>query len=116
MTTAITLRPAARTSDRRRHWWRRSHDGTVAPAADVEFTWANRQPGTVGFERWLATVGQRLDQDGLAACAHDVDNVVGTARRLGVAPVASAVLADPSEPEPARLRAFAAVASALAGR
>src|SRR5262245_10280531 len=116
MTTAITLRQAARQSARRRHWWRPTPDQVISPAADTEFTWDNRQPGTVGFDRWMAAVGQRLDQHGLTEFARDIDNLVGVARQLGIATVAVDVLADPAEPDPARLRAFALVVSALVTR
>lgn len=85
---------------------------TTRPAA-VEFTWGNRRPGTAGFARWAAAVGERIDERGLGANAGDVNNLVATARRLGVATVAADVLADSSQPEPARLRAFAHVVSAL---
>jgi hypothetical protein len=92
---------------------RRSAD--VAPkSVPVEFTWANRRPGTMGFARWTATVGQRLDELGLDAASHDIENLVAVARRYGVAPVAADVLADPSQPDVARLRAFSHVAAALA--
>ena len=86
----------------------------LTPATGVEFTWDNRHPGTVGFNRWMAAVGQRIDQHGLTDCPRDVDNLVGVARQLGIASVAVDVLADPAEPDPARLRAFAVVVSALA--
>jgi hypothetical protein len=114
MTTAITLRPATRPTTRRRWSWRRTHDQVLTPATGVEFTWDNRHPGTVGFNRWMAAVGHRVDLHGLTECPRDVDNLVGVARQLGVAPVAVDVLADPAEPDPARLRAFAVVVSALA--
>jgi hypothetical protein len=114
MTTAINVRPAAHHTTRR-HWsWRRTHDLVPAPAADVELTWDNRHPGTDGFNRWMAAVGQRVDRYGLTDCAFDVDNLVGVARQQGIASVAVDVLADPAEPDPARLRAFAVVVSALA--
>ena len=84
----------------------------VEPAI-VEFTWANRRPGTAGFARWTAQLGERIDERGLAETAGDLDKLVGTARALGVALVAADVLADPTQPEPARHRAFAHVVSAL---
>lgn len=55
----------------------------------------------------------RVDAEGLAALGRDVDNFVAVARQRGVAPVAADVLADPTQPEPARHQAFAHVASAL---
>ena len=76
----------------------------VAEAPVVEFTWANRRPGTDGFARWTAQLGARIDEQGLDAVADDVDKLVATARRHGVALVAAGVLADPAQPEPARHR------------
>jgi hypothetical protein len=114
MTTAIQLRSTARHSTRRRWSWRRTHELALAPAADIEFTWDNRHPGSAGFSGWIAEVGHRIDRYGLSGCARDVDNIVGAARQLGVATVAVDVLADPGEPDPARLRALSVVVSALA--
>ena len=70
------------------------HVATPAPGP-VEFTWANRRPGTAGFARWMADLGRRIDEHGLTGCAHDVDNLVTVAVRLGVAPIAVAVLQRP---------------------
>ena len=92
---------------------RQARAAVVAEAPVVEFTWANRRPGTDGFARWTAQLGARIDEQGLDAVADDVAKLVATARRHGVALVATAVLADPAQPEPARHRAFAHVTSAL---
>jgi hypothetical protein len=115
MTTAITLRSKARHTTRRRWSWRRTQATALAPAQDIEVTWYNRNPGSPGFHRWIAAVGHRVDRNGLADCARDVDLVVGLARQLGVASVAADVLADPAEPDPARLRALSVVVSVLSG-
>jgi hypothetical protein len=100
-----------------RRWLRRrDHDALVASRpADIKFTWGNRHPGTAGFARWAAAAGQRIAEHGLNASTRDVDDVIGVARQCGVAPVAVSILADTREPEPARLRAFAVVVSALVG-
>ena len=87
----------------------------VSAPADIEFTWDNRRPGTPGFAMWTAAVGRRIDENGLGATSDAVNNLIGVARRMGVAPVAVDVLADSTEPDPARRRAFAAVVAALAG-
>jgi hypothetical protein len=113
MTTAFTLRSTAHVIARSGRQWGRTQDTISSPAAEVEFTWANRRPGTAGFARWAAAVGQRIDENGLDDATRDLSNLVGVARRLGVAPVAVEVLADSTEPDPARLRAFATVVSAL---
>jgi hypothetical protein len=113
MTTAISLRTASHSRPGRRV--RRDEVISQSPPANIEFTWDNRRPGTVGFARWTCAVGQGIDQHGLANYTRDVNNLIGVARRLGVAPVAVDVLADPSQPDPARLRAFALVVSALVG-
>lgn len=94
--------------------WRRAPDSVTAAPAMVHFTWANRRPGTAGFARWAAFIGQRIDEHGLIATAREVDNLVAVARGLGVAPVAVDVLADATQAEPARCRAFAHVVSAVA--
>jgi hypothetical protein len=70
-----------------------------------------RRPGTAGFARWMADLGRRIDEHGLTGCAHDLDNLVTVAVRLGVAPIAVAVLSDPTQSDPARCRAFARVVS-----
>ncbi len=112
----LTLHPGdevhtgTRTARRR---WRRARPAAAVEPSSIEFTWANRRPGTAGFARWSAQLGQLIDERGLAATADDLDKLVVTARRLGVAIVAVDVLADPAQPEPARLRAFAHVVSAL---
>ena len=79
----------------------------------VHFTWDNRCPGTAGFARWTAFVGQRISEHGLTAAAREVDTLVAVARRLGIASAAVDVLADDTQPEPARCRAFAHTVSAL---
>ena len=108
-TTIATARtPAAR----RR--WRRAPDVAAAEPTLVHFTWANRRPGTAGFARWTDFVGQRIAEHGVTATGREVDNLVAVARRLGVAPVAVDVLADATQAEPARCRAFAHVVSAVA--
>jgi len=115
MTTSITLRSTAHSTAPRPWRRRRAQDLVSSPPADVEFTWDNRRPGTAGFARWTAAVGQRIDEHGLDRSTRDLDNLIGVARRLGVAPVAVDVLADATQPDPARLRAFALVVSALVG-
>ena len=105
-TIATVRTPAAR---RRR---RRAPDVAAAPAV-VHFTWDNRCPGTAGFARWTAFVGQRISEHGLTAAAREVDTLVAVARRLGIASAAVDVLADDTQPEPARCRAFAHTVSAL---
>ena len=69
--------------------------------------------GETGFAQWSAAIGQRIDEHGLSVVAGELDQLLAVARRRGVAPVAAEVLADPTQPEPARYRAFAIVVSAL---
>jgi hypothetical protein len=113
MTAITTIVPTADITPRRR--WSRSRDLVSSPPVNIEFTWANRRPGTAGFARWTAAVGQRIADHGLNSSTGDVNNLIGVARQAGVAPVAVDVLADPTEPDAARLRAFALVVSALVG-
>lgn len=103
----------ARSTTRRRWFSRTRQDELDTPPADIEFTWGNRHPGTPGFARWVAAAGQRVAVHGIEASARVVDNLVDVARTTGVEPVAVGVLADASAPGPARVRAFAVVASAL---
>jgi hypothetical protein len=118
MTIAAYSTPAAAT-DLRRAWSRgrrrRATSATpvAATAPTTELTWENRRPGSPGFARWAADIGHHIDQHGLTALAPAIDSLVVLADHLGVAPVASKVLADPTEPEPARLRAFALVVQAI---
>jgi hypothetical protein len=111
MTTA-TLPIIATTSMARRRW-NRTQDIASSESASIKFTWANRRPGTEGFARWTAFVGQRINDHGLLAATREVDNLVDVARQSGVATVAVDVLSDSTQPEPARCRAFALVVSAL---
>jgi hypothetical protein len=106
--TAIAI---ARTLPARRRW-RRAPDVAAAPAV-VHFTWDNRRPGTAGFARWTAFVGQRINEHGLTAAAREVDALVAVARTLGIASVAVDVLADGTQTEQARCQAFAHTVSAL---
>jgi hypothetical protein len=99
------------TRGRRRR--RRRRDVAGAETTAVAFTWANRQPGTPGFARWAAQLGERIAAEGMAGAARDIDKLVTVARRFGVVPVAVEVLTDPTAPEPARNRAFAKVVAAL---
>jgi hypothetical protein len=101
---------AGMTARRRR---RRIHPVTTPAPDGMLFTRVDHQPGTPGFARWTAALGQRIDADGLAAACRDLNNLIGVARRMAVVPPAVDVLADPTAPEPARLRAFAHVVSAL---
>jgi hypothetical protein len=112
MTTAIVHHPSIPTPDRRR-WRLRRAPNTAAAPADIEFTWDNRRPGTIGFARWAAAVGQRIDRHGLSESSRDVNNLIGIARRSEVSSTVADVLADSNEPDPARLRAFASIVSAL---
>jgi len=109
-----SIRSEGITKARRR--WQRAQVVVATEPGAIEFTWANRRPGTAGFARWTAALGQRIDEHGLAAVTRDLDNLVAVARQLGVSPVAADVLADPTQPEPARHRAFAHVVSALVAR
>jgi hypothetical protein len=112
MTTISTVFPfPSRPAATRRRWLRTT--AAVAERETVEFTFGNRRPGSLGFARWTACVGQRIADHGLAANARDIDSLVGAALTAGVVPAAVGVLADPAEPDVARFRAFAVVASAL---
>jgi len=111
MTTA-TLPITATTSTARRRW-NRTQDIASSEPGSIKFTWANRRPGTEGFARWTAFVGQRINDHGLLAATREVDNLVDVARQSGISPVAVDVLADPTQPEPARCRAFRLVVTAL---
>ena len=111
-TPTIAVEPTRAWTGRRGRRTRTAAEAAAAPPR-IELTWSNRHPGSPGFERWAAYVGHHIDQHGLAATAAAIDALVILANQLDVAPVAVAVLADPTEPEPARLRAFARVVRAL---
>lgn len=61
----------------------------------------------------LAQLGQALAAHGFAGHDAAIHAVVESARGAGLSPVLIAVLADPTEPELARLRAFGRLALAL---
>jgi hypothetical protein len=62
----------------------------------------------------LADLAWALASDGLDAHEVSIRRVVSWARAAGVSPVVVGILADPSAPEVARLRAFGQIATALA--
>ncbi len=62
----------------------------------------------------LADLAWALESDGIAGHEVSIRQVVRRARAAGMSSVAVDILADPSEPEVARLRAFGQVAAALA--
>ncbi len=62
------------------------------------------------------TLAQNVDTRGLAAVEGDVREITVAARTAGVSPVLVAVLADPREPEVARIRALAKIRMALEAR
>jgi hypothetical protein len=62
----------------------------------------------------LLDLAWALSSDGLDGHEGSIRQVVTAARAAGVSPVVVGVLADPSEPEVARLRAFGQVVTALA--
>jgi hypothetical protein len=62
----------------------------------------------------LPNLAWALSSDGLDAHEVSIRQVVSWARAAGVSPVLVGILADPSEPEVARLRAFGRIATALA--
>ena len=62
----------------------------------------------------LTELALDLASDGFGGHEHAVRSVVRSARDRGVAPTLVAVLADPRQPEVARLRAFGRIAVALA--
>ena len=62
----------------------------------------------------LTELAWELASAGFAGREHTVRHVVRTARAHGLPPVVVEVLADPQQPEIARLRAFGRVATLLA--
>jgi hypothetical protein len=62
----------------------------------------------------LVDLAWALASDGFAGHEGSIRQVVRSARAAGVSPIVVGILADPSEPEVARLRAFGHVATALA--
>jgi hypothetical protein len=62
----------------------------------------------------LPDLAWALSCDGLGAHEVSIRQVVSWARAADVSPVLVGILADPSEPEVARLRAFGRIATALA--
>jgi hypothetical protein len=92
---------------------RRARAATLVAAPVAEPSTASRHPGSDSFAHRAAELGHRIDECGLAAVSGDVRSLISMARHQGVALVAAGVLADPTQPEPARVRAFAHVVSAL---
>ena len=69
--------------------------------------------GTQEFRRWVTTLGVRIDAAGTRAYEADLAGLVGLARQHQVAAVSACVLADVRQPDVARARAFARIATAL---
>lgn len=63
--------------------------------------------------RTLMQWGFKVDLDGIAAHEDEAEQVVAAARRAGLSPVLVGVLADRTEPAPARTRSFGRLAMAL---
>ena len=61
----------------------------------------------------LVDLGQRLDAEGLAGNELAVRRLARDARAAGLGGVAAEVLADPTAPDVARLRAFAVVSASI---
>lgn len=64
--------------------------------------------------RFIENLAADIDRSGIAAVEPTISAVVEHARSAGVNPVLLSVLADASEPEVARARAFGLVATHLA--
>ncbi len=64
-------------------------------------------------DRYLHRIAADIDQHGMAAVESDVSMIVDSARRAHIRPIAVSVLADRTEPEIARARAFGLVVSQL---
>jgi hypothetical protein len=62
----------------------------------------------------LAELGADLASDGITGHESAVRDVVRAARRAAVSPILTDVLADPRQPEVARLRAYGRIAAHLA--
>ena len=67
-------------------------------------------------DRSLERIAFDIDRFGINAVEFALDGVVDRARSADVSPVLVSVLADPSEPEIARARAFGMIATRVAGR
>jgi hypothetical protein len=67
----------------------------------------------LGRDQYL-DLARDLEQDGFQGHELSIRQVAHSACAAGVSPVIVAILADPSEPEVARLRAFGRVATELA--
>jgi hypothetical protein len=63
---------------------------------------------------WLDALAWEIEDGGIAGRELAMRRVVRAGQALGVSPTLVAVLADPAEPEVARLRAFGRIATALA--
>lgn len=63
--------------------------------------------------RTLMQWGFKVDLDGIGAHEDEADRVVAAARRAGLSPILVGVLADRSEPAPARTRSFGRLTHAL---
>jgi hypothetical protein len=111
--TATSATEPTRGWSRRRSRRMRATATVASTPSHVELTWANRRPGSPGFARWAAYVRYEIDRHGLAASAPAIEALVILANQLGVVPAEVRMLADHTQPEPARIRAFERVVQAL---
>jgi hypothetical protein len=66
-----------------------------------------------GFHTWTRWLGQELADDRIAFVELHLGALARAGRRAQVRPASCSVLADPTQPDIARARAFALVVSAL---
>jgi hypothetical protein len=66
-----------------------------------------------GFHAWTRWLGEEIADDRISAVELHLGALARAGRRAQVVPAACAVLADPTQPDIARARAFAKVVSAL---
>jgi len=83
-------------------------------AGPTGFTWSDRSAGPPDFARWAAELEERATNDGLVAHSRALHHLVNVARDLGLEATAADILADPLEPDRARLRALAVLVDGIA--
>jgi hypothetical protein len=86
----------------------------VAAASPSEPNGTSNQDHLEAAVPHLDALAWEIEDGGFAGRELAVRRVVRAAQALGVSPTLIAVLADPAEPEVARLRAFGCIATALA--
>jgi hypothetical protein len=85
----------------------------IVPSSATALRPARRAPSFDYFHSWTRWLGDEIAAGGMSAVEPHLGELARAGQSLGVMPACCDVLADASQPEVARARAFAKVVSAI---